>query len=155
MTLVLHSGDVDKVMAALTIAIGAASMGTETHLMFSFWSTPVLRHGRPPRLKRSPTERLFGWLLPCGPARLKASRFNMCGLGSWLIRRRMKARGMLSIEENLAIAAELGVHLYVCEASLGVLGLTLDDLIDYPGLKSCGVATFVERAMSTGQTLFV
>jgi len=32
------SGDMDKVMAAFNIAIGAAAMGKETNMFFTFWA---------------------------------------------------------------------------------------------------------------------
>lgn len=154
-TVVVHSGDLDKVLAALTIGVGAASMGTDTHMVFAFWAASALRKKRASKAKRSLMERMFGWLLPSSAGRLRLSRLDMFGLGTFVMQRRMKARGMLSVEENLAIAAELGVRIYICEVSLDILGLTLDDLIEYPDLQACGVATLVDRAMSDRQMLFI
>jgi hypothetical protein len=45
LSLVLYSGELDKVLAALTIATGAANLGTEVTIFFTFWATPALRRG--------------------------------------------------------------------------------------------------------------
>ena len=42
-TIIVFSGELDKVMAAFNIAIGAASMGFKVHMFFTFWGLNVLR----------------------------------------------------------------------------------------------------------------
>jgi predicted peroxiredoxin len=59
------------------------------------------------------------------------------------------------LQELIDIAAELGVKLNVYEMSMGLLGLQRDELIDYPGLGSCGVAAFVEQAAKQGLVVSV
>ena len=67
----------------------------------------------------------------------------------------MKKRGVASLEELIAMAAELGVKLSVCEMSMGLLGLEREELIDYPGLGFCGVATFIEQAANSKVSMFL
>ena len=42
-TIILFSGDFDKVMAALIIANGAAAMGDDVTMFFTFWGLNALR----------------------------------------------------------------------------------------------------------------
>jgi len=55
----------------------------------------------------------------------------------------------------LALAAELGVKIYVCEMSMDLMGFKMDEMIDYPGLQSVGVATFLQEALDSKIQLFI
>ena len=43
LSMIVFSGDLDKVLAAFIIATGAVAMGMEVVMFFTFWGTPVLR----------------------------------------------------------------------------------------------------------------
>jgi hypothetical protein len=75
-------------LAAMTIATGAASMGMEARLFFTFWGTPVLRRPETAPGERPFVERMFGWMLPKGPRRLRFSQMRMAGMGTAMIKRR-------------------------------------------------------------------
>jgi len=45
LTIVVHSGDMDKIYSALIIANGALSMGMEASLFFTFWGLQRLQKG--------------------------------------------------------------------------------------------------------------
>ena len=64
--MVVFSGDLDKILAALTMATGAATMGTEVCLFFTFWATPVLRRANVSGVKRPLMDRMLGRMLPEG-----------------------------------------------------------------------------------------
>jgi peroxiredoxin family protein len=151
--LVVCSGELDRLLAALTIANGAASMGSEVRIFFTFWATAALRRTTPgPR--RPLLDRMIGWILPKGPGRLPLSRAHFGGLGTALMKWRMRQRQFPGLEEQLAMAAELGVKLHVCSTSLDLLGLGFDDLVDHAGLEQCGVSTFVSHALDSRVTMF-
>lgn len=153
-SMVVCSGSLDAVLAALTVATGAASQGSEVHLFFTFWATAALR--RPAAGGRRPLlDRLLGWMLPAGTRELRLSHLHLAGAGSALMRRRMAAKGIPDADDLLAMARELGIHLHACEMSLDLLGMRVDDLIDYPGLEVCGVAAFMEHAQTSATTLFI
>ena len=59
-TIVVFSGDFDKAMAAFVIANGAASMGSEVTLFFTFWGLNVLRRPEGASVSKNLIERLFG-----------------------------------------------------------------------------------------------
>ena len=95
LSLLVSSGDLDKILAALMLGTGTAIMGQEAHIFFTFWATAALR--RPdavPARKRSLLDRLFGWLLPRGTRALALSRMHFGGAGTAMMRARMKALGI-------------------------------------------------------------
>ena len=144
-SLVVFSCELDKLLAAFVIATGAAASGMDTSLFFTFWGTSALRRGTVRPSKRF-MERALGWMLPRGMQHLPLSKLDMAGVGRQLLRAEMKAKGVASLEELLALSAELGVKLRVCTMSLDLLGLQREELIDYPGLEYCGFASFIESA---------
>ena len=44
LSMIVFSGDMDKVLASFVIATGAAAMGMDVVMFFTFWGTPVLRN---------------------------------------------------------------------------------------------------------------
>jgi peroxiredoxin family protein len=150
--LLVFNDDLDRLLATMTLANAAAISGSEVCLFFSFWSVALLR--RPDARPSSFVDRLLAWLLPtAGTAKL--SRMHLWGLGSWLMRRRMRAANMATLEEHMEMARTAGVHIRVCSTSLTMLGMRETDLIDYPALETCGAAAFLEFAMDSRLTLFV
>jgi len=154
LTIVLHSGDLDRLLAAMTMATGAASTGIDVSLFFAFWATAALR-GEPTRRRRDFLERALGWMLPRGHGQTKLSRFHMGGLGTALVKHRLRAKRFADLDQLFEMAAELGVRIYVCDMSMDLLGMQMDDLIHYPNIQQCGVPTFMSRAMESNVTLFV
>lgn len=154
LALIVFDGSLDGVLAAFTIATGAAAMGMKTSMFFTFWATAVLRRSDA-RVAKGLSARLFGWMLPAGPRDLPLSRFNLVGGGAYLMRRTLEKQGAASVEEMLGLAADLGVEIHVCTTSMDLLGLHADEIIDYPELSYCGVARFLETAIHARTTLFI
>ncbi|MCB1739598.1 MAG: DsrE/DsrF/DrsH-like family protein, partial [Gammaproteobacteria bacterium] len=55
----------------------------------------------------------------------------------------------------IEIARETDIDICVCEMSMSLMGIRKDELIDYPDMEFCGVASFVETASKAGTTLFI
>ena len=154
LSLIVFSGSLDRLIAAFVLATGAAAMGMEVSMFFTFWGTSALRreHGR---TKKTWLARMFGWMLPKGVKRLPLSQMNMAGGGPAMIRYVMKKNGVASVEEMIELSKELGVTLNVCSMSMELLGISADELIDYPNKSFCGVAKFLETAAPGKITMFV
>ncbi len=153
LSMVVFSGDLDKLLAAMIIATGAAASGMDVRLFFTFWGTSVLRMGKP--VRKDIWGRLFGWLLPKGADGLKLSQLHMGGAGTAAMKLRMEQRGVASLSELLEMAADLNVHIDICTMSMDLMGISRDEIMDYPHLGYCGVASFVEEASQSKTTLFV
>jgi len=123
-------------------------------MFFTFWGTSALRQ-ESVQVKKGFIARMFGWMLPKGSKALPLSQMNMAGAGPLMIRGLMKQKGVASLEEMIALSSELGVKINVCTMSMDLLGMKEDEMIQYPGLSYCGVATFLETAAPGKLTLFL
>ncbi|MCR4404188.1 MAG: DsrE/DsrF/DrsH-like family protein [Candidatus Acetothermia bacterium] len=133
--IIVHSGDLDKVMSALILGNGALAMGLETTLFFTFWGLLRLRRGR---LARAPL-----------------SRLNLLGLGRWLMRRRMHKARVASLERLLTDFKALGGKVVACELTMEVMGLKREDL-EERWIDSYGaVGAFIAEAKEAAITLFI
>ncbi|MDD5722740.1 MAG: DsrE/DsrF/DrsH-like family protein [Syntrophales bacterium] len=134
-TIVVHSGDMDKLYSALIISTGALSMGMEASLYFTFWGL----------------ERLIKGKLEAG----SLSKVHLMGLGKWMVRRRMKAANVASLERLLQDFKELGGKIIACEMTMQIMGIRQEDLrqdlIDEYG----AVGTYIQEARESSITLFI
>jgi len=154
LSLIVFSGSLDRLIAAFVLATGAAAMGMRVSMFFTFWGTSALRR-EAVQVKKSLLERMFGWMLPKGVKKLPLSQMNMGGGGPMMIRYVMKKKGVASVEEMMALAAELGVEVNICTMSMDLLGMKEGEMLEYPGLAYCGVAKFLETAAPGKITMFV
>ncbi len=153
-TIVVFSGDFDRVQAAFNIAVGAASSGRPVTMFFTFWGLDVITRHDARRMGRGPLRTAFRWLKPGGARRLPLSRFNFLGLGPVLMRRLMGQFHMPTVDEMLELSRSLGVRIVACTITMGVMGLDRNDLIE--GVDAfAGVATYLRDAESSRVNLFV
>lgn len=82
-------------------------------------------------------------MLPKGTPKLKLSKFNMMGMGPKMMKGLMKKQNVLSLEDMFKQAGELGIEIVVCEMTMNLMGFKKEEIIDYPGLKYAGAATFI------------
>jgi peroxiredoxin family protein len=151
-TLVVFSGEMDTLFAALTIAVGAASMGMQVSIFFTFWGLTALRKSKTYEGK-STAQKMVAMMLPDGPAKVPTSRMNMGGLGPPFFKYLMQQRNVESLPNMVALAQELGVRYVACEMSMGVMGVTREELLD--GIDYGGVAVYLADAARSKITLFV
>ncbi|MDD4890695.1 MAG: FAD-dependent oxidoreductase [Phycisphaerae bacterium] len=153
-TAVVFSGSMDRALAALVLANGAAANGLPTALFFTFWGLSILRKPKPARgAVRGLLDRMFAWMLPAGVRKLKLSQWHFAGAGRMLMNYRMKSKNVMSLEQLLASARAAGVRLVACQMSMDMLGLRQEDLLD--GVELGGVATFMESASQGRVSLFI
>ena len=155
LSMVVFSGDLDKVLAAFVIATGAVAMGMDVIMFFTFWGTPVLRDKQKKVGGKDMMGKMFGAMLPSGTGDVKLSNMNMGGMGTAMMKSLMKKKNVASLEEMLSLAEELGVRIYVCEMSMDLMGFQRDEFIDYKGLDFAGVATFLQEAADSKVQLFI
>jgi len=134
-TIVLHSGDMDKIYSALIIGNGALAMGMEAAIYFTFWGLQRLQKGG----------------LEKGPL----SKMNFLGLGKWMIKQRMKKANVASLEQLLQDFKELGGQIIACEMTMEIMGIgkadLREELIDTYG----AVGSYIQEARDSEITLFI
>ena len=152
-SLVVFSDDLDKALASFVIANGAASAGKDVTLFFTFWGLSVIKKQRPGRVKKDFMGRMFGMMLPSHTKKLGLSKINMGGMGAAMMRMRMKALGVDSLESMIQSALKSGVKLVACQMSMDVMGVKEEEFID--GVEIGGVATFLSAADDSQASLFI
>lgn len=134
-TIILHSGDIDKVYSAFILGTGSLANGWDVSIYFTFWGLLRLKKGA----------------LASGPL----SKFNLLGLGALGIRLRMRQKNVRALRKLADDYKALGGRIFACEMTLDVMGIRKDaldqDLIDGYG----AVGTWFEEAKESGVTLFI
>ena len=154
-SMIVFSGDLDKVLASFIIATGSVAMGMDVVMFFTFWGTPVLRKKGRKASGKDFMSKMFGAMLPEGTSAVKLSKMNMGGMGTAMMKSLMKKKNVASLEQMLEMASELGVRIFICEMSMDLMGFKREEIIDYPDLTYCGVAKFLEEAHNSRIQLFI
>jgi peroxiredoxin family protein/rhodanese-related sulfurtransferase/TusA-related sulfurtransferase len=152
-SIVVFSNDFDKVMAAFIIANGAAAMGSEVTMFFTFWGLNVLRKDRAVPVKKSLVERMFGMMMPRGARKLTLSKMHMLGMGTAMMKDIMKKKNAEPLEALIGKARLAGVKFVACTMSMDMMGITKEELID--GVEEGGVAMYLNHAESGNVNLFI
>jgi len=134
-TLILHSGDMDKVYSALIIANGALAMGMEATIFFTFWGLQRLKKGA----------------LDKGPL----SKMHMLGFGKWMVKQRMKRAKVASLDKMLQDYKELGGTIMACDMTMEIMGIHPEDLRQDLIDQYCAVGSYIQEARRSQITLFI
>jgi peroxiredoxin family protein len=134
-TIIVHSGDMDKIYSALIIGDGALAMGMEVSMYFTFWGLQ--------RLKKGGLEK--------GPL----SKMHMLGLGKWMVKRRMKQAKVASLERLIKDFKELGGKILACDMTMEIMGIKKEDLRQDLIADYCAVGTYINEARESRITLFI
>jgi len=152
-TIVVFSDSFDKAMAAFIIANGAAAMGSQVTLFFTFWGLNLLRRPQSVPVKKTFIERMFSWMMPRGADKTTLSKMNMAGMGTAMIKAIMRKKNVLSLPELIKAAQQSGVHLVACTMTMDLMGIKREELID--GVEEGGVAAYLDKAGSANVNLFI
>ena len=152
-TMIMFSGDLDKAMAGLIIANGAAAMGDEVTMFFTFWGLNILRRAKKISVRKSFMEAMFGWMMPRGAEKLSLSKMNMGGMGTAMMKDIMKKKRVSSLPELISSAQDMGVKFIACTMSMDVMGIKPEEIID--GVEYAGVATYLGEADQANVNLFI
>ncbi len=152
-TMIVFDGDLDKAIAAFIIANGSVAMGNQVNMFFTFWGLNILRKHKKAAVKKDFISKIFAAMMPRGSKKLKLSKMNFCGAGSWMMKKVMKKKGISSLEELIHEAVSSGVKMIACQMSMDVMGITKEELID--GVEVGGVATMLNNNDRSNMNLFI
>lgn len=152
-TLIVFSDDLDRALASFVIANGAASMGNSVTMFFTFWGLNILKKPVKIKIKKDFMGKMLGRMLPSGVRKLKLSRMNMLGMGTLMMKKRMKSKRVESLEEMLKIAEENGIKLVACQMTMDIMGIDKKEL--YDNVMVGGVASYLEEADRSNLNLFI
>lgn len=133
LSIVVFSGDFDRVHYALVMAAAAVASNTPVTVFFTMWAGRAL-------------EKDQGW------KRLRVSDGSMTAEA---MDAQFKAKGVGTFEELLDACVALGVTFMVCEMGLKALCMDPDGLRDDVPVQGGGVVTFLADASKDGAMVFV
>lgn len=152
-TMIMFSGDMDKAMAGLIIANGAAAMGDEVTMFFTFWGLNILRKAQKIKVRKSFMEKMFGWMMPRGAEKLSLSKMNFGGMGTAMMKDIMKKKKVNTLPQLIESAQAMGVKFIACTMSMDVMGIRPEEIIE--GVEYAGVATYLGEADEANVNLFI
>lgn len=135
LTIIVHSGDMDKLYSTLIVGNGALSMGMDASLFFTFWGLQ--------RLKKGALEK--GSL----------SKMNLLGLGKWMVKRRMRKSNVAPLEKLLQDFKDLGGKIMACDMTMEIMGIQPEDLRQDLIGEYCSVGSYIQEARESKVTLFI
>jgi len=134
-TIIVHSGDFDKIYSAFIVGNGALAMGMEASLYFTFWGLSRLKKGK----------------LDSGPL----SKMHMLGMGKWMIKRRMKDKNVRALQAMARDFKDLGGKIFACDMTMDIMGVKAEDLEQELIEEYCAVGTYIREARESVVTLFI
>ncbi|HWB88214.1 MAG TPA: DsrE/DsrF/DrsH-like family protein [Acidimicrobiia bacterium] len=150
LALVASKGTLDQAYPPLILASTAVSLGWEAGIYFTFYGLDILHAERFDRLK------VASLANPAGPIQLP----NLLGAipgataaATRVMKRWMSNARMPTVPEFIEMSQELGVRFFACSTTMGVMGVTEDDLI--PGADIAGAAAFLDYAAEADVSLFI
>ncbi len=152
-TIVVFSGDLDKAIASFIIATGAASMGRQVTMFFTFWGLNILRKPKRVKVQKGLLDKMFGMMMPRGSFKLGLSRMNMGGIGPKMIRMVMRKKNIAALESMIGEARMMGIKMVACQMSMDVMGIKKEELIE--GVEVGGVASYLAAAEQGNVNLFI
>ena len=152
-TIIVFSGDLDRVLASFIIANGAAAMGRPVTMFFTFWGLTALRRPEKQPIQKSFMEGMFDKMLPRGTKELKLSKMNMGGMGTSMMKKIMEEKNVDSLEIMIEKAKAAGIKLVACTMSMDIMGIRPEELID--GVELGGVGAYLGDAEESNVNLFI
>lgn len=152
LTMIVMSGDFDKLFGAFTIASGAAAMGTDVTMFFTFWGLRGIK--RNVRTGKGLFGRMVGIMYGGDLNRANPSKFSFGGMGRWMFKKMMRSKNVAMLPELRQLCIDLGVHFYACQTSMEVMEIDRSDMIEQME-DVVGVAFMLEQAEQSYSTLFI
>ena len=154
LTMVVFSGDLDKALAAFILATTAASSGMEVSMFFTFWGLNVIKKNEGGIKSKGLFRKMLNFINRGGSKRLTLSKYNMLGMGTWMMKGLMKDVHMPSIDEFITMAHKMGVKMVACTTSCGVMGIPEESFRSEVEILA-GAAYFLREARDAEITLFI
>ena len=152
MTLVVMSGDMDRLFGAFIIATGAAAMGMKVTMFFTFWGMRALKKNV--RTGKTFFGKMLGMMYGGDISKSDPSHFSFGGMGRWMFGKMMGANHVATLTELRDLAVMLGVGMYPCQMSMDVMEMPQDSFIE--GVQpAVGVGFMLAEAEESAIQFFI
>ena len=154
LTIVVFSGDLDRALAAFILATTGATMGMDVSMFFTFWGLNIIKKNKGRIKSKGLMKKMLNFVNRGGSKRLKLSKFNLFGMGTWMMKKLMKESNYPTIDEFITMAHQMGVKMIPCSTTCGVMGLAEEAFRSEAG-GLAGAAYFLNEARQSKVTLFI
>ena len=152
LAMVVMSGDMDKLFGAFIIANGAAAMGMEVTMFFTFWGLRAIK--KDVRTGKTFFGRMLGTMYGGDISKSHPSKFSFGGMGRWMFGKMMGSHNVQKLTEMRDLAVELGVNMYGCQMSMDVMEIPQDTFVE--GVKEpVGVGFMLAEAQESQIQFFI
>jgi peroxiredoxin family protein len=154
--LVVSKGTLDEAYPPLMIATGAAAMGAEVEMFFTFYGINILKKGEADKLQISPVGK------PAMPKpdfspfpipNIISMLPGMTPMASSMMKKKIRDTGIMSIPDLIKSAKGMGVRFWACTPTMELMNIKEEHLIETSGC--IGVAGFLDMAADSDVTLFI
>lgn len=156
-TLVVSKGTLDEAYPPFMIAAGAAAMGAEVNMFFTFYGINILKKdGGVDKLQISPVGK------PAMPKpdfspfpipNIISALPGMTAMATAMMKKKIQDSGIISLRDLLKESKELGVKFWACTPTMKLMGIEQEDLIETAGC--IGVAGYLDLAADSDLNLFI
>ena len=154
LTITMSSDDLDRALTGFILATTAASMGMEVSMFFTFGGLNIIKKNNSGVKSKGLARKILNFINRGGSKRLRLSKYNMFGLSTWMMKRLMRETHMMSVEEFIIMAHQMGIKLVACTATIGVMGLS-EDAFRSEVETFAGAAYYLNEARESGVSLFI
>ena len=151
-TMIVFSGDMDKLFASFIVATGAAAANMDVTMFFTFWGFRALKKNVVSG--KGLLGRMMGLIERGDINKANPSKYGFMGMGRWMFKKMMKSKNVASLAELRQTAIDLGVKMYACQMTMDVMEISREDLIDEVA-DFVGAGFFIEEAQQSDFTMFI
>ncbi|MRR11219.1 hypothetical protein EG835_01730 [bacterium] len=152
LAMVVMSGDMDKLFGAFIIANGAAAMGMEVTMFFTFWGLRALKKNV--STGKTLFGRMLGMMYGGDITKANPSKFSFGGMGRWMFGKMMGAHNVATLVELRDLAVMLNVRMYGCQMSMDVMEIPQDCFVE--GVcEAVGVGFMIAEAETSQIQFFI
>ena len=154
LAIIATKGSLDWAYPPFILASTAAALGYETQIFFTFYGlqllkkklklavTPLGNPGMPMPMAMDKWFPVLGTAIP-----------GMQAMMTMMMKQKMKAKGVASVEDLRDICLEAEVKLIACQMTVDLFDMESSDFID--GIDYAGATTFFEFAGESDVNLFI
>jgi peroxiredoxin family protein len=133
MSIIVHSGTMDKLYPVFMLASAGGAMDVDAHLFFTFWGLDNLKKGGLDNSK-----------LP-----------GVMRLGTGMMKGRIKNANVPTLHELLELCREMGtIKIYACSTTMELMKVKKEELIPEVD-EIIGAAAYLDIAMDSDIQLFI
>ena len=148
--IIATKGALDWAYPPFILASTAAALGYDARIFFTFYGLQLLRKELDLQVTSLGNP---GMPMPVPMPVILQAMPGMQGMMTMMMKKKMKSKGVVSIEQLREISMECGVKMIGCQMTVDLFDFSREDFVD--GVEYAGAASFLEFAGSADITLYI